>query len=82
MAEFSPKWLFIVNPNAGSRKGIRDWPKIEKLILESGIPHKTVLTNGRGHASELTIEGINQGFRRIAVVGGDGTRDGVGNGIL
>ena len=82
MAEFSRKWLFIVNPNAGSRKGIRDWPKIEKLILESGIAHQTVLTNGRGHASELTIEGISQGFRRIAVVGGDGTLNEVVNGIF
>lgn len=82
MDDFSVKWLFIVNPNAGSRKGIRDWPKIEKLIQDSGIPQQTQLTTGRGHATRLAAEGIEHGFRRIAVVGGDGTLNEVVNGLF
>jgi len=75
------KWFFIVNPNAGSRKGTRDWPKISRLIRESGIPHETALTTHRGHAIALTVECLKQGYRKIAVVGGDGTLNEVLNGI-
>jgi len=81
MPDSFPKWFFIINPNAGSRKGIRDWPKISKLIRESGIPYETVLTTHRGHAIELTMDCIKQGYRRIAVVGGDGTLNEVLNGV-
>ena len=82
MEESSGEWLFIVNPNAGSRKGTRDWPKIERLIHASKILCRTELTTGRGHASELAQTGISQGFRKIAVVGGDGTLNEVVNGIF
>ena len=75
------KWFFIVNPNAGSRKGIRDWPRILKLIMESGISHEFALTTHRGHAIDLTLDCLKQGHRRIAVVGGDGTLNEVLNGI-
>jgi len=75
------KWFFIVNPNAGSRKGTRDWPKILKLIKDSGIPYEAALTTHRGHAIELTLDCIRQGYRRIAVVGGDGSLNEVLNGI-
>ena len=82
MSEPSEKWYFIVNPNAGSRKGVRDWPKISKMIRESGIPHETALTDRHGHAIELTLQGLKQGYRKIAVVGGDGTLNEVVNGIF
>lgn len=75
-------WYFIVNPNAGSRKGVRDWPKISRLIRESGIPNETVLTTHQGHATDLAADCIRQGYRRIAVVGGDGTLNEVLNGII
>jgi len=29
------KWLIIVNPNAGARKGAKDWPKISQLLNEA-----------------------------------------------
>ncbi len=76
------KWFFIVNPNAGSRKGTRDWPKILKLIKDSGIPYEAVFSTHRGHAIDLTLHCIKQGFRRIAVVGGDGSLNEVLNGIF
>ncbi len=81
MPDLSTKWFFIVNPNAGSRKGIRDWPKISRLIKESAIDHETALTTHRGHAIELSLDCIKQGYRRIAVVGGDGTLNEVLNGV-
>ena len=82
MADDQKKWYFIVNPNAGSRKGVRDWPKISRLLRESGIPYEKVLTTHRGHAIDLAIDCIKLGYRRIAVVGGDGTLNEVLNGII
>ncbi|MEI7491864.1 MAG: diacylglycerol kinase family protein [Bacteroidota bacterium] len=81
MPEDITKWFFIVNPNAGSRKGVRDWPRIARLIRESGLSYETVLTTHRGHAIDLSAECIKNGYRRIAVVGGDGTLNEVLNGI-
>jgi YegS/Rv2252/BmrU family lipid kinase len=76
------KWLIIVNPNAGVRKGARDWPKISQLLNETGIDHLCVLTEHRDHANLLAREFIEKGYRNIAVVGGDGTMNEVLNGIF
>jgi YegS/Rv2252/BmrU family lipid kinase len=82
MTERSSKWFVIVNPNAGSRKGAKDWPKISRLILDAGLDHEVALTEHRGHAIDLTLECVKQGYRKIAVVGGDGTLNEVLNGIF
>lgn len=82
MPDRAQTWFFIINPNAGSRKGTRDWPKISRLIREAGMIHETVLTTRRGDAIDLAMDCIRQGYRRIAVVGGDGTLNEVLNGIF
>ena len=57
------KWLIIVNPNAGIRKGGKDWPKISQILNETCIPHLGVLTEHRNHASHLTVEFIAEGLK-------------------
>jgi diacylglycerol kinase (ATP) len=76
------EWLFIVNPNAGVKKGSKDWPQICKIIKEEGLHGNCILTERRGHAIEITQEQIRAGYRKIAVVGGDGTLNEVLNGIM
>jgi YegS/Rv2252/BmrU family lipid kinase len=76
------KWLMIVNPNAGVKKGVRDWTLISRLLNEAGISHLCVLTERRNHANQLVGEFIEEGYRKIAVVGGDGTMNEVVNGIF
>jgi diacylglycerol kinase (ATP) len=76
------KWLFIVNPNAGSRKGAKDWPEISWFLNEAGLDHVCLLTEHRDHANHLAMEFVEKGFRNIAVVGGDGTMNEVVNGIF
>jgi len=76
------KWLIIVNPNAGVKKGVRDWPLISRLLNSAGISHLCVLTEHRNHANQLAGEFILEGYRNIAVVGGDGTMNEVVNGIF
>ncbi len=76
------KWLVIVNPNAGTRKGIRDWKEISQLLTKSAIEFEHVFTEGIGHAIKITTDCIREGYRRIIVVGGDGTLNEVINGIF
>lgn len=78
----SDKWLIIVNPNAGVKKGVRDWPLISGLLNTAGISHLCVLTEHRNHANQLVGEFIEEGYRKIAVVGGDGTMNEVVNGVF
>jgi YegS/Rv2252/BmrU family lipid kinase len=76
------KWLIIVNPNAGIKKGVKDWPLISRLLNSAGIFHLCVLTEHRNHANQLAGYFIEEGYRNIAVVGGDGTMNEVVNGIF
>jgi YegS/Rv2252/BmrU family lipid kinase len=73
--------LIIVNPNAGVKKGARDWPAIERLLKEDGFIYDAVLTLRRDHAKQIASEYIEKGYRKIIVVGGDGTMNEVVNGI-
>jgi YegS/Rv2252/BmrU family lipid kinase len=76
------KWLIIVNPNAGSKKGARDWTKICHLLSQEGFDFHCVFTEHRNHAIHLTEQNLAKGYRNLAVVGGDGTMNEVLNGIM
>ncbi len=82
MMETNDKWLVIVNPNAGVKKGSRDWPKILPMLKDEGLDFEYLLTEHRNHANQITIDRIGKGFRNIIVVGGDGTMNEVVNGIF
>ena len=75
------KWLVVVNPNAGSRKGEKDWPSISMLLDKNGFHYEAVFTRNRNHAIGITAEFVKRGFKKIIVVGGDGTLNEVVNGI-
>jgi YegS/Rv2252/BmrU family lipid kinase len=77
------KYLVIVNPNAGGGKVKKDWPIIEQLLKDTGIHYQPLFTEYRHHAIKLVSEKIKQShFRKIIVVGGDGTVNEVVNGIF
>ncbi len=76
------KWGLIVNPNAGSGKCGKNWPTIQKLVKRAKIDFEFEFTERKGHAIELTKQLIEKGFRKIIVVGGDGTLNEVVNGIF
>ncbi|HTX88929.1 MAG TPA: diacylglycerol kinase family protein [Bacteroidales bacterium] len=76
------KWLVVINPNAGVKKGAKEWPAIHRLLEQEGFPMECVLTEYRGHAIQLTEKYILGGYRNFAVVGGDGTLNEVLNGFF
>lgn len=76
------KWYAIVNPVAGSGRGLNDWPFISKLLRDHEIMHDYVFTERKYHAIELAVEAINNGYRKIIIVGGDGTIHEVVNGMF
>lgn len=75
------RWFVIVNPIAGSGKGLDDYPLISKLLRDNNIKCEAVFTEHKYHATELTVSAIEAGFRHIIVIGGDGTLHEVVNGI-
>lgn len=76
------QWFAIVNPVAGDGRGIDDFPQISRLLREARILCDPVFTEHRFHATELTVTAIREGYRRIIVVGGDGTLHEVVNGLF
>ncbi len=76
------EWFVIVNPNAGKRKGEKDWLEIAAQLNAAGIKYVNVFTEHRGHAVLLSRKYIENGYSNIIVVGGDGTLNEVVNGIF
>ncbi|MDD4142662.1 MAG: diacylglycerol kinase family lipid kinase [Bacteroidales bacterium] len=75
-------WLIIVNPNAGMRKGVKEWHIISEKLSRKNISFFSVFTEHKMHAIYLTQKYIEAGFRKIIVVGGDGTLHEVINGVM
>ncbi|MFR9524429.1 MAG: diacylglycerol kinase family protein [Rikenellaceae bacterium] len=76
------KWLVIVNPVAGSGRGLEQYPLISRLLRDEGIVYEPLFTEHKFHAVELTVSAIKQGYRKLIVVGGDGTIHEVINGLF
>lgn len=76
------EWYVIINPVAGSGAGLDDWPTISKLLRDNNIYHDYVFTEYKHHATELAVEAVNLGYRKIIVVGGDGTIHEIVNGLF
>lgn len=77
------KVLFIVNKFSGT--GYR--PEVEGKIIEAcekqDIECTIEFTQGRGHATELARQAVNnKNFDRVVAVGGDGTVNEVAQGLL
>lgn len=75
-------WFAIINPTAGAGHGLTDYPQIAKLLRDNNIGHDAVFTEHKFHATELTVEAINKGYRKIMIIGGDGTLNEVVNGLF
>ena len=82
METVAQKWCVIVNPAAGNGRGLDEFPHISNLLREARIPYEPVFTEHKFHATELTVTAMKEGYRRLIVVGGDGTLHEVVNGLF
>jgi diacylglycerol kinase (ATP) len=67
------KWVFIVNPVAGSGAAVSQVPKLKEMIVKYGLDAEIVYTERQGHAEGIAIEYLRKGFDHFIGVGGDGT---------
>ncbi|HLN54822.1 MAG TPA: diacylglycerol kinase family protein [Bacteroidales bacterium] len=74
--------IVIVNPNAGKCRGEKDWNLISSLLRNEGLHFDFRFTEKKGHAILLSSEAVNEGYRKIITVGGDGTLNEVVNGVF
>ncbi len=81
MAERSPTIHFIVNPYAGTSRGDIS-ATIGRVMGRAGPRYEIVRTQGAGQATGLAREAADQGARIVVAVGGDGTINEVGRGLL
>lgn len=75
-------WALIANKWAGHKTSQKKWNRIEQLLLDAPIAYTPFYTQKVGHAREYAIEALQQGFRSILVLGGDGTLSEVVDGIM
>lgn len=75
-------WFTIINPLSGNGKAVKDWSKISALLKGAKIDIESVQTEHFYHAFTLASEAISKGFKKILVLGGDGTLNEVVNAIF
>lgn len=75
------EWFVIVNPVSGLGRGARDWPHISSLLDKAGFDYTFNFSASKYEAIDLAESVIRMGYRKIVVVGGDGTIHEVLNGL-
>jgi len=68
-----PELFVIQNPAAGMRSPERLRRRIESALATRGVTYEHEYTKAPGHGTELVRQALAEGFRRVLVVGGDGT---------
>jgi YegS/Rv2252/BmrU family lipid kinase len=73
--------LFVVNPKAGKGRAKKIVPAIENECKKYGVDYEIKYTNAPGDGTDIAAWGVEEGFKKIIAVGGDGTVNEVVNGI-
>jgi len=75
-------WKVIVNPNAGSGRGGREWDEIGDLLKAAGIQFSSAVSQFKYNSIDLVRQAWSEGYRKFIAVGGDGTIHEVVSGIM
>lgn len=78
----SNSWFLIANPTSGNGNFSKKWKKIQYILKTKKIDYSFAFTAYSKHEIELVNSVIQEGFRTIISIGGDGTLHNVVNGIM
>ena len=76
------KALFVMNPISGSIKKSGVVRLIDQYIDKEKFDYKIMYTERPGHATEIARQASDEGYDVVVAVGGDGTINEVGCGLL
>jgi YegS/Rv2252/BmrU family lipid kinase len=76
------EWYFIINPNAGNGSGSKNWEDFYVLLKSEDIKFNFEFTKFKNDAKHICVNAIKTGYRKICILGGDGTMNEVVNGIM
>lgn len=76
-----PRVCFIVNPTAGHGRAAGAWKRLEPLAASLG-EYSVRFTERPRHGELLARQAAAEGFERVISLGGDGTLNEVGNGLV
>jgi YegS/Rv2252/BmrU family lipid kinase len=76
-----PRVCFIVNPTAGHGRALKTWQRVEPLVKTLG-EYGVKFTERPRHGEELARQAAAEGYDRVVAMGGDGTINEVGNGLM
>ena len=74
--------LVVVNPASAGGRTARDWPRVQRCLVDAGVEFEPRMTSATGDATRLAREALREGFTRVVAVGGDGTLNEVLNGFF
>jgi YegS/Rv2252/BmrU family lipid kinase len=76
------EWFVILNPHAGSGRGMKDKTEILKKLNQHQLNCRMAVSEFPRHTIQLTAQAIAEGYRKLIVAGGDGTLNEAVNGIF
>lgn len=80
--KYDKPWLAIMNPVSGGNQAKKDRKKILEVIDSHKIKYELMETQQPAHAIEITRRAIQEGYRKIMGIGGDGTMNEIVHGIF
>ena len=75
-------FFLIVNPNSGRKNFRKSWTLIQNSLNTKNVSYDFEFTRFKKDEIQLVQKAITSGFRKIIVVGGDGTFHHTVNGIM
>lgn len=74
--------MLVMNPRAGKRNALSIRTLAERIAGELGVSLCVHTIGGIGHGTELARQAVAEGYQRVISVGGDGTNNAIGRGLI
>ncbi len=71
----------VLNPYSNRWNSQARWPEAEAALKAAGVDFELVVSQHKGHVTDLVAEAVRAGFSPIIVAGGDGTIGDAVNGL-